>query len=147
MTDSNPWAREGDDASQQWTQQNPYGQSSSDEPSAAGSVEWGNYAAPDQYQPNSQYQPNPQYQSRTSGRAVAVLVLGICGVIPYAGFVTSIVAVSMANSAFREIDDSRGTVSGRGMAKAGLICGCVVLGLYVLFVLAAFLFGFFSALA
>jgi hypothetical protein len=61
--------------------------------------------------------------------AIASLVLGIlvlCGV-------GSILAVIFGNMAKRQIDESGGTQTGRGMAIAGIILGWVGIGLMVIY--------------
>jgi hypothetical protein len=88
------------------------------------------------YQP---YQP----QQDSSGKALASLILGICGLV-VCPLVCSILAIVLANQAYAEIDASRGRLGGRQNAQVGLILGwvgvglCVAgIGLFVLFILAA----------
>jgi hypothetical protein len=73
----------------------------------------------------------------TSGKATAVLVLGIaaipCLFFCGAGFIAAIVALTLAPGANREIRDSGGALTGEGQVKAGRILSIValVLGLLV----------------
>ena len=68
---------------------------------------------------------------RTSGKATAALILGI------AGFITvfaSTLAIALGTLALGEIRRSRGALSGRGIAIAGLVLGIVALSLLIAFV-------------
>jgi hypothetical protein len=73
----------------------------------------------------------PMIQPRTSGLAIASLVTGVTGWIflPIIGMITAIITGHMAN---KEIKNSNGSVTGKGMAKAGLILGYVQLALMIL---------------
>jgi hypothetical protein len=81
--------------------------------------------------------PGYGYGPRSSGKATAVLVLGIsslvlmfmCGI----GLVTAIVALVMAPGAKREINESQGRLTGLGMVQGGVVCSWVALALIVLF--------------
>ena len=77
------------------------------------------------------YQPQPQQ----SGLSVAALVLGICGFV-VCPFVCSIAAIVTGTMAKQEIDGSGGRLTGRDMAKAGLILGWIGVALCVLAALA-----------
>lgn len=73
----------------------------------------------------------PPATPRTSGKAIASLVLGIVWVYG----ITSILAIVFAAIAKREIRESNGWVTGGGMATAGLVLGIVgVVGTIVLIV-------------
>ncbi len=92
-------------------------------------------------QPYGSYQPAAQ----NSGKAVAILVLGIVSLVVGCciGVVPAIVALAMAGGAKREIAASGGRLSGDGFIKAGVICSWISIGLSVAFlvfmiVLAAF---------
>ncbi|HYN74935.1 MAG TPA: hypothetical protein VEV13_01930 [Candidatus Limnocylindria bacterium] len=78
------------------------------------------------------YPPAPQ----NAGKAVAVLVLGIAGLVltcSYGiGIIPAIVALALAPGAKREIRASGGQVTGEGLVKAGVICAWVAVGLGVL---------------
>jgi hypothetical protein len=73
----------------------------------------------------------------TSGRAIAVMVLGIVGIVMVCaygiGLVCAIVALSLAPGAKREIRASNGWKTGEGMVKAGVICSWITVGLGLLF--------------
>lgn len=78
---------------------------------------------------------------RTSGKAIAALIVGICSLcIPYIGIVSSIVAIVLGILGMKEVDRSNGMVKGKGMAITGLVLGIVVLIIYIL------VFIFFGAL-
>lgn len=72
---------------------------------------------------------------RNSGRAIAVLVLGIVALVLMCGYgiglVPAIVALALAPGAKREIAASGGMVTGEGFVKAGVICSWVAVGLTV----------------
>lgn len=73
--------------------------------------------------PASQHQPTtaPVGYQRTSGLAVASLVLGIL----WLGWTGSILAVIFGHVAHRDIKRSGGTVGGQGLATAGLVLGYI----------------------
>jgi hypothetical protein len=78
------------------------------------------------------YQPPPYYEPpRTAGEATAALVLGVCGLI-VCPFFCSIPAVVLGYSARRDIANSQGRLTGRGMAVAGIILGWIGIVLSVL---------------
>jgi hypothetical protein len=81
--------------------------------------------------------PGHPVQQRPSGRAVAVLVLGVTSVVGFfaAGVVLAIVALCMSPGAKREIAYSGGAVGGEGLVTAGRICAWVSIGLTVLGIL------------
>jgi hypothetical protein len=65
---------------------------------------------------------------RTNGYAIASLVLGILG-----GYgVTAILAIVFGYRARREIDESEGRQTGRGLATAGIVLGWVGIGLFII---------------
>jgi Domain of unknown function (DUF4190) len=74
----------------------------------------------------STYQPGQPFQGapRNHPSAVPALVCGILSLV-ICGVFTGIPAVVMGNRAIRGIDASNGSLDGRGMAKAGVICGWV----------------------
>ncbi len=79
------------------------------------------------------YPPSYGYAQpvRTNGLAVASLVLGIltlCGI-------GSILALVFGYQAKRQIDESGGTESGRGMAVAGIVLGWIGLALVAIYVI------------
>ena len=83
------------------------------------------YAAPPPgyAQPPGGYQPG--YPPRNSGTAVAILVLGIAGLVftcAYGfGVIAAIIALALAPKAKREIAAAGGALTGEGMIKAGVI--------------------------
>ena len=79
-----------------------------------------------EYQGQGPYQPRP-----TSGKATAALILGICGLV-VCPLMCSILALVFGYQARSEIDDSRGSMDGRGQAVAGIVLGWVGIGLCVL---------------
>jgi len=84
--------------------------------------------------------PPPAAPTKTSGHAIAGLIVGLgglctCGVGGIAGLILSVVAL-------KKIDASGGTLGGRGLAIAGIIASavCILVGLIIgLGVLVAFL--------
>ena len=84
--------------------------------------------------------PPPAAPTKTSGHAIAGLLVGLaglctCGIGGIAGLILSIVAL-------KKIDASRGRLGGRGLAIAGIIASavCILVGLVIgLGVLVAFI--------
>ena len=62
---------------------------------------------------------------RTSGAALAALVVGISSLIPTWGLFSGLVAIILGLKARERIDHSRGTVGGRGFATAGITLGVI----------------------
>ena len=83
--------------------------------------------------------------TRTSGLAIASLVLGLLGwtFLPVLG---SLLAVVLGHVAMREIRRSKGAVTGSGMATAGLVIGYFVLILAVLALVALLIVAISAAL-
>lgn len=77
-----------------------------------------------QQQYNEFPRPTLPVPTRTNGFAVAALVLGIVWVY----WIGSILAVVFGAVALHQIENSRGTQGGRGMAVAGLVLGLVGVG-------------------
>lgn len=77
----------------------------------------------------------PALPRSTSGKAIAALVLGLCGlfVLP---IVCSVLAIVFGALALGEIQASP-RLDGRGMAIAGLVCGIAGLALWPLVFFAA----------
>lgn len=63
---------------------------------------------------------------RSSGLAIASLVLGICG---FLYCVPALVGLPLGYAAKKQIRESEGTVTGEGMATAGIVLGWVWVGL------------------
>jgi hypothetical protein len=67
-----------------------------------------------------------QQQPRSSGKAVASMIVGIVSIVfCYVGVVIGPVAIVLAVLAKKDIKQSNGTQSGEGMATAGLITGII----------------------
>jgi hypothetical protein len=81
-------------------------------------------------QPPGGYLPPAQ----TSGKAVAILVLGIASLL-MGCLIPAIVALAMSGGAKREIAASGGRLSGDGLIKGGVICSWVSIGLTVAIIL------------
>lgn len=73
----------------------------------------------------------PPRPTRTSGLAIASLVLGLI----WLGWAGSVLAIIFGRAALAEISASGGTVGGRGMAVTGLTLGIIALALPALFAL------------
>ena len=87
---------------------------------------------PGQYPPPPGHYPPPPPgyygygpQTRTSGYAIASLVLGIV----WFYWITSILAIIFGHIAVSQCNRSNGAITGKGMAIAGLVLGYVWLGL------------------
>jgi hypothetical protein len=87
--------------------------------------------------------PGPQPES--SGKAIAALVLGICGIV-VCPIILSIAALVLGYQAKGEIERSGGRISGHGNAKAGIVLGWIGLVLWVLFMAAIIALGVSGAL-
>jgi hypothetical protein len=76
----------------------------------------------------------PQFGPPTtsSGKAVAVMVLGIVSLVLMCaygfGVIPAIVALALSPSANREIANSGGRIVGAGFVKAGVACSWVTVG-------------------
>jgi type II secretory pathway pseudopilin PulG len=98
-------------------------------PSPASSSAWLNVPlSQTQYPPQQAYpqaQPYPgQYQPQTDGKATASLVLGILSILCF-GLLTGLPAIILGHISRGNIEQSRGRLTGAGMALAGLILGYV----------------------
>lgn len=91
-------------------------------------------ASPADPAPQGPMAPHP---TRTSGMAIASMVLGILWLY----WIGSLLAVIFGRIALAEIDRSRGTVGGRGMAVTGLVLGIIGLSMLGLVLLAFILAG------
>ncbi len=83
--------------------------------------------------------PEPVPQPKTSGLAIASLICGITAWTILPIFLTAIAAVITGHMAKKEIKASGGTLSGGGMATAGLILGYLNIVLFIV-VICAFSF-------
>jgi hypothetical protein len=82
------------------------------------------------YQP---YQAAAPAMPKTNGLAIASLVLGLVWVY----WIGSILAIVFGAIAIKQINQSRGWQTGKGMAIAGLVLGIVEGGLLALLFMAA----------
>ena len=78
--------------------------------------------------------PAPSPSPKTDGLAVTSLVLGICGI--FCCFFYGIVAIILALKSRKQIKQSNGTLTGAGLALAGLITGYVSLALAIVQIIA-----------
>jgi hypothetical protein len=82
--------------------------------------------------------------AQTSGKATAVMVLGIVSVALMCGYgigvIPAIVALVLAPGARREIAESGGRLQGEGQIKAGVICSWVAVGVVAVGVVLVVLF-------
>lgn len=84
--------------------------------------------------------PGAVAPTRTSGKAVTALVLGILGILTLPlGFPLAVAALVLGIMARGEIRAGAGTVEGNGMAVAGIVLGAIALALGAI-VFAAVLF-------
>jgi hypothetical protein len=88
----------------------------------------------------------PVQQPKTSGLAIASLVCGITAWTILPIFINSIAAVILGPLAKKEIKASGGTLTGNGMATAGLILGWVQIGFFILAVLAIVVLRLFGSI-
>jgi len=93
-------------------------------PTPASTSSWLNVPpAQTQYPPQAQpYQG--QFQPQTDGKATASLVLGILSLLCF-GLLTGLPAIILGHNSRGNIQQSRGRLTGAGMALAGLIMGYV----------------------
>lgn len=82
-------------------------------------------APPQSPYPSDAYPATVVHQARNSGLAIASLVLGLLGLCG----IGSILAIIFGAVAIRQIDESNGALTGKGMAKAGLILGIIWLAI------------------
>src|SRR4051812_20314086 len=85
------------------------------------------------------YRPYPPPEQESSGKALASLILGICG-LAVCPIIPSILAIVFATQARAEIAESRGGLGGSSNAQVGLILGWVGLAIYGLFLIVFLLF-------
>ena len=106
------------------------------------------YGTPPGYgyqQPGYGYQtPGYGYAPKTDGSAVAALVLAISSFV-ICPLITAVVALFLASGAGRRIDQSGGTLEGRGMVTAAKIISWINIGLTVLIFGAIILAAVFSS--
>lgn len=93
-------------------------------------TEEGNAPAPQEAAPVAEA-PAPTGE-KPKGLAIAGMITGICGCIPcltVIALVSAIVGVVLSALALKKVKE--GTGGGRRMAMAGLICGIVAIGLWI----------------
>ena len=82
----------------------------------------------------------PAYPPRTSGMAIASMVLGITAVVspPFSclcccvpGVVLAVLAVVFGHTARGQIHSAQGMLTGGGLAMAGLVCGYLAVAIHV----------------
>lgn len=73
----------------------------------------------------------PEVQPKTSGLAIASLICGITAWTILPIFLTAVAAVITGHMAKKEIKAAGGTITGNGMATAGLILGYVNIALFI----------------
>jgi len=71
---------------------------------------------------------------KTSGTAIASLVLGLVGI--FFGLITSILAIIFGGVAISQINKSEGQIGGHGMAVAGLVLGIIMTIVWVVILIA-----------
>jgi hypothetical protein len=74
----------------------------------------------------------PPAASRTSGKAIASLILSLLGLVGVLPLIGSILGIIFGNQAKGEIARSGGDLAGEGLAQAGVIIGWVGLALNVI---------------
>jgi hypothetical protein len=110
-------------------------------PTPASTSAWLNVPpAQSQYPPQQAYppqaQPYPgQFQPQTDGKATASLILGILSILCF-GLLTGLPAIILGHISRGNIEQSRGRLSGGGMALTGLILGYVSIVFTILFIAA-----------
>ena len=77
-----------------------------------------------------QYSPPPQPMastSRTSGLAITAMIVGIVSLVTFGCLfgIVGVVAIILSAIALGQISKSSGTITGRGFAITGLICGLI----------------------
>lgn len=81
------------------------------------------------------YNSNYSRPIEQSGKAIAVMVLGIASLPLLCGYgiglIPAIVALAMAPSARREISAANGQLGGKGFLTAGVACSWVTVGMCV----------------
>jgi prepilin-type processing-associated H-X9-DG protein len=93
----------------------------------------------DQPSPAPPASPATSPSPKTSGLAIASLVLGILGITCILPIIGPILAIVLGIIALREINKSQGTLTGHGKAVGGLVLGCIGVLLVPVIVLAILL--------
>lgn len=71
---------------------------------------------------------------KTSSLAIASMVCGIVGIV-FAGLILGPLAIIFGVIATNRINERPLQLEGRGMAKAGIICGTIALVLYIVVII------------
>lgn len=83
--------------------------------------------APSSFGPRTDGEPGPQKfgpgTERTSGQAIASLVLGLTSIFCLLNFLTGLPAIILGFLSLSEINKSQGQVKGKGLAITGLVTG------------------------
>ncbi len=100
--------------------------------------------------PSAPYLPYQQFAApQTSGKATAILVLGIVSLVLMCayglGLIPAIVALAMAPGAKREIAASGGRIQGDGQVKAGVVCSWVTVGIVAVSIVAVVIIAIVAA--
>jgi type IV pilus assembly protein PilA len=104
-------------------------------PTPASTSAWLNVPpAQAQYPPQAQPYPG-QFQPQTDGKATASLILGILSILCF-GLLTGLPAIILGHISRGNIEQSRGRLTGAGMALTGLILGYVSI-VFTILVIAA----------
>jgi hypothetical protein len=91
---------------------------------------------PSWQQSQPQWGQEQQWQGapRTPGSATAALILGICALV-ICSPICGPLAIIYGNKAKSEIENSRGSLTGGGLATAGIVMGWIGIGLTVIGIL------------
>ncbi|WP_448593768.1 DUF4190 domain-containing protein [Thermoflexus hugenholtzii] len=81
----------------------------------------------------------PPATSKTSGKAIASLILSLLGLVGVLPLIGPILGIIFGNQAKEEIARSGGDLTGEGLAEAGVIIGWVGLALSVIGTICALL--------
>ncbi|RKQ91471.1 uncharacterized protein DUF4190 [Solirubrobacter pauli] len=124
---------QGDDEQQQPPQwQQPQWQSQWQQPEQQ--PQWGQQPQQWGQQETPQWQQGFNQPQQTPGSATAALILGICSLV-ICPLICGPLAVVYGNKAKREIDNSGGRLTGRGMAQAGVVTGWIGVAFAVISIL------------
>jgi hypothetical protein len=134
---ANPYAYDQDAAASAWGQQQSQGAPAYSQQQPYGQAPYGQQPYGQQPYGQAPYGQQGQRQwGATSGKATAVLVLGIAALVLLcclgAGVIPAVVALVLAPGAKREIVASGGALTGLGQVKAGQITSIIALVLAVL---------------
>jgi len=89
-------------------------------------------------EPHPPTPPRAPLSARTSGKAVAAMVLGICGLVLgwlFLPLICCVLAIVFGSIALQDIGAQGGRLGGRGQAVAGLVLGIIGLAGWALVIL------------